>query len=295
MKMARMIRLLPLLLIAAPTLAEELRWKFQAGEEYVATIDQRSEVTSTISGTASVMTSDTGMQLVWKVESVDDHGNATIRQRFDRLRMTLEMPKAGPISYDSAKADESRGDAKTIADAVQPLLEASVAITLSPRGEITDVAIDDSIQQAVAKLSNAKGLQSLLSKEGLTNVLKQSLVVLPEGEVQPESTWKKSTELDTPFGKMKHVSNYKLLESEGRSADIARIELSAMLEPDAASAKAKSRLKSQQQTGLILFDKAAGRLKSATVDQEIVTETSLKDTTIQVQLVSSLKVTLEPK
>lgn len=282
------------LLCCPLSFAEELRWKLKSGEELVAKIEQKSEVTSTISGTATVMTVETGMELAWKVEAVDEQGNATISQRFQRLRMTLEMPKAGPISYDSTKAAEARGDVKTIAEAVLPLLEASATITLSPRGEITNVVLDESIQKAVEKLANAKALQMLLSKEGLTSVLKQSLVVLPEGEVKPGDSWPREAKLESPLGKLKHVTTFKLLEPDAKSPQFARIESDATLEPDVA-AKSKVTLKSQAQRGLILFNAAAGRVQSATVDQELVTATSLKDTPIQVRLVSQLKMTLEPK
>src|SRR4051794_9976247 len=73
---------------------EDLRWKLKEGEQLLAKVEQKSEVTSTIGGTSSVMTIETGMELLWSIAAVDEKGLATITQKFQRLRMKLEMPKA---------------------------------------------------------------------------------------------------------------------------------------------------------------------------------------------------------
>src|SRR5205085_5481613 len=125
-------------------------------------------------------------------------------------------------------------------------------------------------------------LKNLLSKEGMASVLRQSVVILPEDEVQPGDQWPRTTTLSTALGKFKQTTAFKLLPPEEKSSEVARIDSVSHLELEEAPA-AKSRpasLKQQQQTGLVLFDTAAGRLTSATVDQELVTASMLKDTPI---------------
>jgi hypothetical protein len=284
--------------LVIPTFAEPLRWKLKSGDEFLAKLEQHPEIGSSLGGGApAVMTLDTGMELGWQVTAVDEHGAADISQRFQRLRMKLEMPKSGAISYDSASETKPTGDAKTIAAAVQPLLDAEIKLTLSPRGEITRVELDEAAQKAVAGLEASNPLKNLLSKEGVANVLRQSVVILPAGDVQPGDQWLQTTTLSTALGKFKQTTTFKLLEPESKSPDVARIESVSNLEREEAPA-AKSRpvtLKQQHQTGLALFDTSAGRLTSASVEQELVTASMLKDTPIQVKLVSTLKMTLEPK
>src|SRR5262245_66134161 len=72
--------------------AVELRWKFKEGDQHVAKVEQKSEVTSTVGGTATVIAMETGMELAWQVAAVDEQGVATITQKFQRLRLKLEMP-----------------------------------------------------------------------------------------------------------------------------------------------------------------------------------------------------------
>lgn len=277
--------------------ANELRWKFKSGESYLAKIEQKSEVTSTVAGTPTVMTLETGLELAWQVKAVDEQGIATIGQKFQRLTMKLQTPKAGAISYNSASQAKPTGDAKVIAAAVQPLLEAELTLTLTPRGEIKSVELDEAAQQVVAGLPANNALKTLLSTEGQANVLRQTVVVLPEDDVAPGYEWQRSADLVTPLGKLNQSTNYKLLEPAAQSPDVARIESLSQLElegvPDAKPRA--TTLKDQQQRGLILFDRASGRLKSAEISQELTTTSMLKDTPLQVKLVSNLKMTLEPK
>jgi hypothetical protein len=282
------------LVIAAS--AAELRWKFSSGDEFVARIEQKSEVDSSLGGAAPTrMTMESGLELAWKVVAVDEQGAAVISQRFQRLRMKLEMPKSGVISYDSASEAKPAGDAKAIAAAMQPLLDAEIKLTISPRGEITSVEPGEAAQRIVEGLEGSNPLKTLLSKEGLSNVLRQMVVVLPEGDVQPGEKWPRVASLSTALGKFKQTTTFELLPPDAASPEVSRIESVSHLELE-EPAVAKSRpaaLKKQQQKGLILFDQAAGRLRSAEVEQELVTSSQLKDTPIQVKLVSSLKMTLE--
>lgn len=284
-------------LLGSSAAADELRWKFKTGDAYLAKIEQKSEVTSTVAGTPTVMTLETGLELGWQVKAVDEQGVATIGQKFQRLTMKLQTPKAGAISYDSASEAKPTGDAKLIAAAVQPLLETELTLTLTPRGEIKSVELDEVAQQVVAGLPANNALKTLLSTEGQANVLRQTVVVLPDDDVAPGYEWQRSTNLVTPLGKLSQATNFKLLEPVAQSPDVSRIESVSQLEL-AALPNAKPRattLKDQQQRGLILFDKVAGRLKSAEISQELTTTSMLKDTPLQVKLVSNLKMTLEPK
>ena len=283
--------------LVIPAIAEPLRWKLKAGDEFVAKIEQNSEVSSTLGGAApTVMTLEAGLEIAWKVSSVDDQGAAEIAQRFQRLRMKLEMPKSGAISFDTASETKPAGDAKMIAAAVGPLLDAEIKLTLTPRGEITSVELGEAAQKVVEGLDASSPLKALLSKEGLANILKQSVVVLPEAEVKPGDTWQHEANLMTALGRFKQTTKFELQPTPADSPD-ARIESVSNLEL-AAPPPGKARpatLKQQQQNGVILFDQAAGRLRSAEVEQELVTASMLKDTPIQVRLMSTLKMTLDAK
>ena len=96
------------------------------------------------------------------------------------------------------------------------------------------------------------------------------------------------------MGKFKQTTTFKLQPSDDASSDVARIESNSELDLDQPRA-GKATLKQQKQTGTILFDHMAGRLRSAEVEQQLVTASSLKDTPIQVKLISTMKMTLDAR
>ena len=65
-------------------------------------VEQESEAVTTISSKSTTVKLNWAMELLWTVQSVDEQGSAAIVQRCKRLHMTVEMPKAGTIAYDSA-------------------------------------------------------------------------------------------------------------------------------------------------------------------------------------------------
>lgn len=285
------------LLLAAPVLAQEtLRWKFEPDTQWLVTFDQQSDILTTVSSKSTTMTVHSGMEVAWKVLSVEASGNAIISQRLQRFRITLEMPKTGPIAYDSASEAKPAGDAKVLADAVGPLLDAELKLTMTPRGEITAVELDENAQKSVEAASRNPALKGLLSKEGLTNVFRHAMIPLPENEIKPGDEWSDAKQLDTPFGKVEQKSTYKLLEPDAKAANVARIESVSTITPGANGGSDRaSSLKEQDQHGLILFDTNAGEIRSSTVTQKLVTTSSLKETPIQVRLTSTLKMTVERK
>lgn len=272
-----------------------LRWKFREGDTWRVKSEQTSEVASTIGNSTSAMTLETGMDLAWNVETVSEDGAALIRQRFAALRMKLEMPKVAPISYDSKSQNKPAGDAKAIAQAVQPLLDSEVKITLSARGEILKVDLDEQAQKALEALAANDALKGLLSKEGMSGILRQAIIVLPENEVSSNDQWSDSRSLDTPFGTAKQTTTYRLLAPDEKSPEIARIEAVSELEIDSTAANKPSavRVKQNDQRGLVLFDVEAGRLRSAELNQEFVTASSFKNKKIEVKLTSRSELTLE--
>lgn len=283
------------LLFVAPALAQEtLRWKFEPGTEWLVALDQQSDVSTTVASKSTTMTVHSGMEVAWKVVSVEPSGNAVISQKFRRFRITLEMPKTGPIAYDSAAEAKPAGDAKVLADAVRPLLEAELKLTMTPRGEITAVELDENAHKAVEAASANPALKPLLSKEGVTNIFRHALLPLPENEVKPGDEWSSTEKLDTPLGKVEQKTSYKLLEPDAKSPDVAQIESVSAIAPEATGdSNRMTSLKEQEQRGLFLFDTEIGEMRSAEVKQKLLTTSSLKDTPIQVRMTSTLKMTVE--
>jgi hypothetical protein len=273
---------------------QTLRWKFEPGTKWQVAFEQRSNVATLVAGKSTTQTLETGMEMLWEVESVAPSGEAVITQKFERFQIELELPNTGLISYDSGASGKPAGDARTLAAAVKPLMETEIKLTLSPRGTITAVEIQESTLSAVAGADASAAVKALFSKEGLTSILQQLAVELPEQAVAPGDTWSKQGSIATPLGALQQKTTYTLLPVDEKTPQLARIESTARftLQP---AAETTATVKEHEQLGRLAFDTEAGELRSTKVEQRLVTTATLKETKIEVRSMSTLTTTLNRK
>ncbi len=119
---------------AAGTKTYELKYKFQPGETLRWEVEHRAKVRSTIQGTTQTADTLSLSVKVWKIDSVDEQGNAELvhsvesvdmRQKFDgrqEVRYNSQTDKTPPAGFD--------GVAKAVG---VPL----ATLTLDPRGTVT--------------------------------------------------------------------------------------------------------------------------------------------------------------
>jgi hypothetical protein len=276
-----------------PVAAQQtLQWKFTPEQEWNVQLEQTTTWQTTIAGKTSQTRLDCDMDLTWKVEKVTDEGSAIIAQRFQRIKVSRESAKIPAISYDSQATTPPSNDAKPIAESLAPLLKCVLHITLSPRGEITETSLDTATTEALA--SNP-GLKAFLSGEGLKTLLRNSDVILPATAVKAGERWEQSGDVETSLGKMQYHRHYELLPAESEKVAKIGVTTDFKLEPAKAEEAGRPHMKSHKQDGTFFFDTTAGRLQSSSVTQQLITQSLHKDTTIQVKLDSTTKMTLLDK
>jgi len=177
---------------------------------------------------------------------------------------------------------------------------------MSDRGEILSAKLADVAAKGATDPADAAAgaAQPAISAAAVQQLLKQSLIVLPEGEVAAGDTWTTSTDIASALGEFKQQTTYELGASVVSVGTIVvRIESTTKLEPVAAAtaptttaskSAAKPSLKSHEQSGTINFRPEAGRVVSAESTQKLVTERPYRDTTIVVTLSSQQTTTIEP-
>ena len=75
-------------LFVAPTVAQEtLRWKFEPETQWRVAFEQQSDIVTTVSSKSTTMTVHSGMELAWKIMSVEPSGNAVISQKLQQFRI----------------------------------------------------------------------------------------------------------------------------------------------------------------------------------------------------------------
>jgi hypothetical protein len=273
----------------------ELRWELQPGQEFTVNVEQKTA--SDVAYTGKKVTTDISlsMELGWTVTAADEKA-ITIKQALKRLIFQMESAKVGKVEYDSAVKSRPAGQARDIAAAVAPLLNAEIELQMTPRGEITSAApANEAAEKLLAGDAEAAG-SSLISKQAIQQLLRQSLVTLPEKAVADGDTWTATNEIDSALGKGQQKTTYTfagMVEEQGEN--LARIDMVAKLDlAPPAAASGKPTIKEHTQSGKVLFLTEEGRVVSAEQEQTLITERPYRDTTIVVTLKCKQTTTLKP-
>ena len=277
-----------LVLFAVPQVCSAqtlLRWKLKAGETFIVEIGQHTDSQVGFSGKSAKTQIELRLKLAWKVGAVSDSG-FTIRQTVEQIYEKITTQDVGAIEFDSAATARPTGQARELADSIKPLVGAEFELVMTARGEITSATPANDVAKAL--LAGADKLDSsAASQEGLQQMLKRPLIVLPEKEVKPGDSWTVSSDRITAAGPLKLDTTYRLENLDERS--VAKITVSAKAQPGSGS---KSTIKDNQHSGTVLFSASDGRLMQIDQQQKLVTERPYRETTITVTLDSTQKTTV---
>ncbi len=294
-----MTTLAPLLLLAVPLgLASsvraadvQLRWRLAAGTQLWIQLRQTSQTETAIRDHVTAVAIDTGLDLHWHVDRVDEEGTAQLTQSFTRLWLRSVAPDGKVLAYDSNSTSPPAAESKSLADAVQTLLRLRVALTLSSRGEILDVQRPAETDSLLGDLPASAGWKSLLTRDGMQRALHQALGRLPEGPVAAGSSWSIVRQLDAPLGQLTATDTYTYegaAEAGGRPLERIRVSTQWRLPAVTSVTPAPERVERQQVEGEYLFDTAAGLLAEARLTQTLVSEVPYGDGKIRVTTRSNL-------
>jgi hypothetical protein len=288
-----------LVLTLTPVAAAEttLRWKLSPGERFDVEVEQQTTSEVKTFGRQATTEIRLGMSLAWEVTGAGDDRFA-LRQSLRRLQFRMESPTSGRVVYDSAERAQPIGQAREIAQAVAPLLEAELEIVMNDRGDVLEVK---PIGEAAQRLFAADGVAAAdtgsqpLSRQTVQQLLRQPLAILPDKPVNPGDKWERENELTTALGTATQTTTYTFAGLAEEDEDAARIEVQSKLAitmPPAGERRLD--LKRHKQEGTILFSLAKGRLLEAEQTQTLATERPYRETTIAVTLTSGQKTTLRP-
>jgi hypothetical protein len=275
----RRLRLSALLLALALVLAfaahahaaDPVTWKFTPGEKNRYRLTQNMTMSMNI-GAGGQVDSKTSqiMDMTWAVAELKDDGSAVLKQKIDRIRMTMEAPGAGGTTeFDSQSTDEPQGFAAMVAPLLREMTRGEFTLTMTPRGKITDVEVPEGLVRALAAAPGAGAMGELTTSEGFKKMVSGVSFELPETlEAGAEHTT--TAEIANPvLGQQVIKTTYRYVgpkDVEGRTfeAFAPTIEITF-----AGTESAKAEITDQTSEGEMLFNREAGRLESSQMDQSM--------------------------
>jgi glycerophosphoryl diester phosphodiesterase len=285
-------------LSALPAEAQKvLRHQFRPGEPRELVIDQDMKVTMSLAGQNFTIEMKQEIEFRNEVAAIEADGNARVHQRVTRVKMTSSGVPGANFAYDSDAVEEPEGIAAQIAPIFRTMLSGNVQLTMTPQGEIRDVELPKEMLEAAERASGLPGVADLLSKESLTQMMKQSGVVFPIGEVSPGDAWTETAETKSATtGRQIVKTTYTYLgeeEVEDRRLDKIGVamEMEFMDSPEGTQLK----ITEQKSTGALHFDNAVGELVKSNMDQLLKMDVVAGENAIQQTLETKIKVSQRPE
>lgn len=257
---------------------ETPRWRLEAGQTYPWRLTQRVTASQQLeAGSEASYQLELIVAARWEVDEVDDQGIASIRQRIERVQLSVAGPGEQSMQYDSDDDASPRGFAARMAPLAKVLIDHPLTARLQPTGAIEKVEVPEAVQQQLQVAPGAKNLGALTDAQSLERMLQQLAFVLPE---QPTlsvgDSWEDSSEIAAPeIGPLKTEKSYRLIderEVEGDQLTVFEPTIRLVAAEGSQEDDLGIELKNQKSSGEILFNRTAGRLEKSVVEHAFTAE-----------------------
>jgi len=285
-----------LLVLSSPVCfgQQVLRWKFQPGDQFKVTTEQKTESNTQAADQSLKMTIQLTVEEQWDIKQVDEKGVAEIARSLTRIQLLIRSPVDEEISFDSAKKRSAPGVARSIAEALGPVLDKPMRIQLNPRGAVVGVELGEQLKTQLAEL--AKVLGEFFSPDSIEQQL-MTIGRLPAGPVKQGASWMTQVTATTPLGTLS-VSRTFTYEGEKPSTEgnLSEIVIAGqiILVPPEKENDRKVTLNKQTLEGVLRFDAAAGRLVESHELQTLEIQTAYREIRIESQVKTSTHTTVTP-
>ena len=277
--------------------ADQIRWKFKAGDRYEISIDQSSTMKSTVNRTVVDVKLELGSEMRWEVLSIKENGNAVIKQVYTRMKVKVTKTAKPTIVYDTANKEDVPKNAKNFAEVYDKVIDIPFEVEMTERGEIVSVNLENKDKETIREIPESMEARQLFEKRGIMKLLNGGGFILPKDEIETGFQWpvKKTQKMSFGTADYESIFTYQGTDAASGVAKFA-VKATAKLKDQPKNPLEKPLvLKTQNQTGEIAFDTRGGFLKSNQVRQEMATEKPFREMTIKTESVVENKLNVVKK
>jgi hypothetical protein len=243
------------------------------------------------------------LEILWTVTAATEQ-QYQIKQTARRISLKVTTPQGSNIEFDSAATGRPSASARELAASVEPLVGAEFDLSLNSRGQVLAVEPANEAARNLLAADPKPASSATSPKPSIQQLLRQPLVLLADREVKADDTWIRSEEQAAESASPKREVKYRLLGNVKRGdVELYEIETRGQAANPADSAATGQTtgtgltIKSQEQSGTVLFSAELGRPVEAEQKSKLVAQRTYRETTITVTVESRQKTTLaaEPK
>ncbi|MEM6330943.1 MAG: hypothetical protein AAF790_11925 [Planctomycetota bacterium] len=272
--------------------AEPLRWKFEPGQRLPYRIEKRMqmEIDGAEAGVEATDLTQT-IDMAWVVEAVDPAGAARMVHDVTRVQVAMRGRPGQGYTFDTRSPDPPEDLARLIAPLFRTLVETDYRVTITPRGEMRDVAAPADLLDAMQRTPGGEGLDRFAAE----TLVGPAVTPLPEGPVEPGDEWRQTSMATVPaYGRQKTTTTFRYDgPASGTPGGLVRltptVEIATAM--GGADLPVTGTLKSLGAKGEVLFDRAAGRLHASKIEQKLASQLTVGSSKVQGTLTLTTTVT----
>lgn len=277
---------------------DALEWKFATGEELRYEVVQQAKFVVNAEQ-AGAFTSDATqtMDILWRIDSVDDSGTMTATQVIERIRVNIQQQDGLELVYDSDEEDAPAGLSAMLTPMFESLLENDIKVVVSAQGEVEEVKLPEEMEKRLAGIPATRPMSNLVTGAGLRRVAEKIALLLPSqgedsvarqvvienrvlGTLTGELTWKEAgTEGDVH--KFQPAIELSIKPSEATDED-PYLPVRPLADPQ---------ITEQSATGTAEFDAAAGKLTSSKLELKLTLTGKLMGVNVESKVTQNVQVT----
>ena len=283
--------------------AQPVEWKFAKGDSFQLKMTQSSQVNTMVDRRDVDQQNRMTLDIDWLVEEVDEDGTAIIRQLITRVQVEMTMPsKEGPqeIMYDSDQEDH-KGPARRMASSFSRIVNQPVHVTMSSRGEITNVDIPDETMEMLRQMPGSMQGRKMFELDQLRSTFAHAGTMLPTEPVSEGDSWQVDRDftINTPQ-QFVRSDRYEI----GPVNDGAlEIRFSSTVKPGEGPSSGEGagdtiefedlEISEQDSSGTLFFDTAQGHCRSSQSKLSLETRSRYRDMEFKVRITSESSLTVQ--
>ena len=298
-------------LVSSATLAAQdvaLRYRWTKGEEVrYRTTTQTDMQMSGLPGMGDMNVTMTMVQVnKFVVDDVAADGAATLRNTYESIKLSMNVPMMGDVTYDSANPSASAGNpmSDALAKTVGAMAGETITMVVAANGKVGKIdGLAKVVEKAKAGASTsgaAMGLgnmDAMMSEEGQRSAIEQMFSLLPEKPIKVGEGWKNEYNIPGAAGAAQNVSvAYTLKGQENALARVVSTGSTKSSGPPAAMGPMTVTIGDGTSQSEMLFDVKAGRMRKATGTMSVpmsMRMTAPDGTDIAIQAAQKITTTME--
>lgn len=265
------------------------RWNLQKGQVFDVVMKQDIRQIMRMHGLADQEIPTTQeIDMTWSVAdaSADEF---TLEQTMTRMRMSIRSPMMN-MTIDSNEGTPTDSMARQMKESLDRIIGQKMLVRMNRRGAVLAVTLPESITTA----ANVPG--NPISGDTLKGLMQQSSLMFPETALQRGTTWQQTADMGMSGLPMKSTITFTyegLDDSSGRQAH--RVSQRSDMSLGSGPMGLPMTLKSQENTGTLLFDATGGYLSASTARMKMTMEIEAGGQRVEQDIVGDITLAVTPR